>query len=235
MKIDISFLAALAFVFLSCSNDIDNNVPDPGNTYPPNSFNCIEGAGSIVTESRTVADPFKRIENILHANLFLSQGTFEDIVIEGQQNLIDAVRTTVVNGTLVLDQSECVANSEPINIYITLPEMESLKQSGWGDMVFENDFVLTDLQIDLEEVGDITLRGAVEVLDIELGPGLGFIHAFDMVSDLCEVRLEGVGDVEVFVNEELEVILSGTGNVYYKGNPTLITDITGTGAVIDAN
>ena len=227
-------LAVLVVGFISCDNDVTINAPDPNN-FPPNSSNCIRGEGAIVMQSRTIAVPYLRIRSELFADVFVTQGPYEDIMLEGQQNVLDQVRIDVFNGTLLLDLDRCINTTEAIKIYVTLPEIESLVQAGVGDFRFQNDFVLTDLQVDLEGVGDIHLRGAVEVLDIELDPGVGNIHAFDMVSDFCEVRLDGVGDVEVFVVEELAVFLSGTGNVYYKGNPVLTTDITGSGSVIDAN
>lgn len=234
MKKITFFLAVFTMLIFSCDNDVNINVPDPNN-FPPNSSNCTEGFGPVVTQSRTMIDPFQRIETVIYADVFLSQGTFEDIVFEGQQNILDEIRSTVVNGKLVLDLEGCINTSTPIKVYITLPEIESIIQKGVGDIVFENDFVGTDLLVDLEGVGDMTLRGAVEVLDIELDPGVGNIHAFDMVSDLCEVRLEGVGDVEVFVNDELEVTIGGVGNVYYKGDPNITMNISGSGSVIDAN
>lgn len=233
MKYSI-LLAALIVGFFSCDNDVTINVPDTNN-FPPNSSNCITGEGPIVMQSVTVTDPYQRIESLLFADVFITQGPLEDIRFEGQQNILDQIRIGVFNGRLLLDLDECINTEEAVKVYISHPEIEALILGGAGKIVMENDHVLTNLEVDLEGVGDIRLRGTVDTLDIELEPGVGNILAFDMIADVCEVRLEGVGDVEVYVNDELDVFLSGTGNVYYKGNPTVTSEITGLGSVIDAN
>ena len=50
-------------------------------------------------------------------------------------------------------------------------------------------------------------------------------------SDSVEVKIEGVGDVEVMARERLEVRLSGAGNVRYRGDPKVRSHIDGAGTV----
>ena len=234
MRILRYILAAFVWIIISCDNDVNINVPEPNN-FPPDGSDCLKGEGPVVMQSRSIASPYQRIRSDIFAEVLITQGPFEDIILEGQQNILDQISIEIINSTLRLELDRCINVEEAVTIYITLPDIESLVQAGVGDFIAQNDFLLSDLQVDLEGVGDIHLRGAVEMLDIELDPGVGNIRAFDLISDFCNVRLEGVGDVEVYVNEELEVLLSGVGDVYYKGNPIINSTITGTGAVIDAN
>lgn len=59
--------------------------------------------------------------------------------------------------------------------------------------------------------------------------------AFGLGSQRANIRIDGSGDAEVTVAEELNVRILGSGDVLYKGTPTIDEDINGSGRVIDAN
>ena len=234
MRIFTYFLAFFVFLQFSCENEVSVNLPD-GSNLPPDGTTCLRGEGPVVSQSRTIADNFQRLRSFIVADVNITQGPQEDIRLEAQQNILDNINARVVNGELRLEQVRCVNISEIVQIYITMPEIMAITQEGIGDMIAENDFDLPELLVTLDGTGNIQLRGNVDILDVDHDDGVGNVRAFDLVSEVCRVRLAGVGDVEVYVNDELDVTLSGVGDVYFKGDPTIKSSITGTGAVIDAN
>ncbi|MDJ0646858.1 MAG: head GIN domain-containing protein [Flavobacteriaceae bacterium] len=210
---------------LSCSSDDNNN-------FPPGS-NCIQGQGLLVSESRTLVN-FHSINSSIFADILLTQGPIEDVVIEAQQNILDEINTQVVNGELRISLDRCVDIVQAVKIYITIPDVRSLTTTGVGDIVGQNQFDLTDLEITLTGVGDVELEGMTNILDITL-TGVGDIETFELNSNICNVNLTGAGDVEVFVDNELDVIITGVGTVFYKGTPSITSNITGSGSIVDAN
>lgn len=229
MKTSRLFLISVAFLTFSCSIDVNNDFPDP--YFPPN--NCLDGQGSIVSETRMLAD-FHSVSSTIFADILVTQGPKEDVILEAQQNILRELKTSVVNGELRLTLNRCVDISRAVKVNITIPEIKSLKLIGVGDIIAQNEFDLADLNVALTGVGDFILEGTTTTLDITL-TGVGDVKAFDLNSDMCDIDITGVGDAEVFVNDELDVTITGTGKVYYKGNPTINSNITGTGSIVDSN
>ena len=228
MKTSRLFLLFVALLTLSCSVDVNNDFPD---NFSPNS--CLDGQGSIVSETRLLAD-FHSINSTIFADIHLTQGPNEDIIIEAQQNILRELNTTVVEGELRLTLDRCVDIIQPVKVLITIPEINNLTLTGVGDFIAINDFDLTELNVVLTGVGDFNLKGTTTAMDITL-TGVGDVKAFDLNSDMCDIDITGVGDAEVFVNDELNVTITGIGSLFYKGNPTITSNITGTGSIVDSN
>jgi len=229
MKTSKFILLLMALVSFSCDNDVNIDFPN----FPIGSNNCLPGQGTIVSENRTVGD-FHSIINTIYADILLTQGPQQDIIIEGQQNIIDQIKTDVVNGELRLTLNRCVRIAQGVKVYITIPEIRNLALTGVGNIIAQNNFDLTDLNVTLSGTGDFRLQGTTTTLDISL-TGVGDVKAFQLNSDICNVGITGVGDVEVFVNDELNVTITGTGTVFYKGHPTITSNITGSGIIVDSN
>jgi hypothetical protein len=215
----------LCLIIFSC--DLDND------TISFSGTNCVDGQGVVVSESRVLND-FNGINSSIYGDILITQGPLEDVILEAQQNILDVIETNVVNGELIITLNRCIDIFEPIKVHITIPDIQNLTLTGVGEFVSQNDFSSANLDITLTGTGDFDLKGTVNNLDILL-TGVGDVNAFDLISDVCNVNVTGVGDIEVFANEELNVILSGVGNVFYMGNPDLTINITGSGNVIDSN
>lgn len=225
MKISNPFIGLVVLLFISCSDNDNDDFPIDND--------CLQGQGAIVSETRTLAD-FHSINTTIVADIFLAQGPKEDVIIEAQPNILQELKTEVVNGELRLTFNHCVDILQRVKVHITMPEIRNLTLTGVGDIMAQNQFNLTDLEVTLTGVGDIMLRGTSTTLDITL-TGIGTVKAFGLDSEVCGVNITGVGDVEVLVNDMLNVTIAGVGNVFYKGNPSIASTITGSGGIVDSN
>lgn len=223
--IKLLLIVSISFNF-SCDLDSDSN------SYFEN--NCIDGHGAIVSESRVLND-FNSINSNIYGDILITQGPLENVIIEAHQNILDEIETNVVNGELIITLNHCIDIVEPVKVHITIPNIQNLTLTGVGGFIFQNDFILTNINVSLTGAGDFTLLGTANNVDILL-TGVGDIKAFGLISEVCNITITGIGDTEVFVNDELNVTITGVGNVYYKGNPSSInSNITGTGSVINTN
>lgn len=98
-----------------------------------------------------------------------------------------------------------------------------------------------DLDVDAEEVrayldgtGNVTLKGSCISQYIETD-GTASYRAYDFDSEYCEVYSDGVGDVKVYVTEELDVSINSVGSVYYMGNPHVHVNDQGVGDLKSVN
>ncbi len=209
-------------LFLSCDDDdflMDND--------------CVEGQGSVITESRVLGD-FHSIVNTVYADILITQGPVEDIIIEAQSNILDVLETDVVNQKLTIKSDPCIDISQAITIHITIPEIRNLTITGAGDVIAQNDLTLNEVNLTLTGAGSFMLLGTASTLNITL-TGAGNVSAFGLMADSCNVVITGAGNAEVFVINELDVTISGVGSVYYKGDPVINSSITGVGNIVDAN
>lgn len=219
-------LASLIVVTSACTDDTVTNPLIVGD-------DCLRGTGDVITENRDLGD-FTDIQNAIPANVFIEQGPLEAVRIEAPSNILEEINTTVDNNLLNIRINKCIENLEGVNIFVTIPQINRLVQAGVGNMTTVNEINVNELDVILTGVGNFNLQGFANDVIIALD-GVGDIEAFSLNTDICEIDITGVGNVEVSVNDELDVTITGAGFVYYKGNPTVTSTITGDGSVVDAN
>ncbi len=201
----IPFLTGLIFMIpMGC---LEN---DPGD----NTRNVI-GTGPVVTQTLTLEE-FSKIENTGVADIYVTLGSPQSVVLKAQQNIIDIMTIGVSNDVLQigLEDGVNIERAEEIRFDITIPEITSLILAGVGDYILSGDYQ--------------------EELTIIL-TGVGYVRAFDLEVGTCNISITGVGDCEVHVKNEMIVTIIGDGNVYWKGHPDISSSISGVGALIDAN
>ena len=195
---------------------------------------CINNLGSVVTEEREL-NSFSSIDFARVGNIYLTQGSEQYLQIEANELLLEHLDTEVVGDELRVDIDKCTGDDNfVLNMFITIPDINELTISGVGNIHSANDWTLDELSLSLKGVGNAELSGTAEVFHINTD-GVGDVDAFNLMTDICNVDVKGVGNVQVYVLEELDVHIKGSGNVYYKGDPDISIQIDGTGNLIDAN
>lgn len=218
-----------------------------------NKLKCVEGEGEIAT--RTIdLQAITGIEIRSAANVVLTQGSEQEIVVHGHNNILDIMTFDIVNGTWIIDFEECLKEAQEVEVEVTIPVLRAARISGAGTITATNHFSnpddveLTisgsgdiDLGIDAPEInstisgsGPIRLSGNTGTHNFSM-PGSGNLFAFNLNTNTTNIDIGGSGDAEVRVDVMLDVKISGSGTVYYKGNPIVVSAITGAGEVIDAN
>lgn len=226
-----------------CFIDIDDD---------DNIFGCLNGSGPIVSETIILPD-FTGIDVRMSARVFVRQGDEFEVTVEGKQNIIDELERDVHNGIWRIEIDRCVRDVGELTVFVTMPDITSLKMSGSGDIISENTLIVQDINLEISGSGDIDLsleaddidsrisgsgdlilEGLADELDLTIS-GSGDLRAFGLTLRTADINITGSGDAEVFVNELLIVRISGSGDVFFKGDPTIDTTITGSGRVVDAN
>lgn len=209
----------------------------------------MEGEGPIVEQTLNEGD-FRGIALQVPANVELRQGNKQSIVVKGQQNIIDNLKTKIKGNTLHLGFEKSVSEHKELKFYITIPTLEDVSIHGTGKIVSKGNWTgLSDLDcsihgsgdialdIDSRNVectihgsGDIRLSGQTEYHRVKIH-GSGDVNNTALNSKDGKVKIFGSGTAKVTVEKDLDVSIYGSGDVYYKGSPSLETSIHGSGNV----
>jgi hypothetical protein len=219
-KIRISFFALFAILCLSFSAQAQWG-------------KSIKGEGPRVTKTLNL-DDFSKIALSFGAEVHLSQGNKQKVVIKAQQNIIDLLDKEIRGDRwrIGFENKVNLKSHDGIDIYITLPEVEALSIAGSGSIIGETAFKnLDDLEISIAGSGDIELEGTGDDLEVSIA-GSGDVKLRDFKVNDCEVSIAGSGDCEVHVDGKLAVSIAGSGDVKYKGSPDKVqSKVAGSGDV----
>ncbi|HSU27681.1 MAG TPA: head GIN domain-containing protein [Chitinophagaceae bacterium] len=211
----------------------------------------LRGDGNIKTEKR-VAGSFNGIEVSGSFDIYIRQDSFQAIIVEADQNLMEHIVVQDENGTLRI-RPERGYNLRPtrrIKIYVSGNDFSSLSGSGACNIYGENKIVCKDklsldgsgacdfkldvnaprVSADLSGACDVNLSGETRDFIVE-GSGKTDIKCFNLMAETVKVDISGAGDAEVFASVKLDVDVSGAGSVRYKGNAVVTKDISGAGSV----
>ena len=214
---------------------------------------AIPGSGVIVKETRKVTG-FDAISIRIPAEMTITQGNIESVIVEAEDNLLPQLTTSVKSGTLVIENTENnwskrVNPKETVKITIVVKNLNEINFSSAGTLVVE-ELTSTNLSLRLSGAGEVTLSHMkIDSLDVNLS-GAGTIHAegeannvkinisgfgsFDgkgLTSQVADVVISGAGSATLRVEKELTARVSGAGSVNYFGDPKVTRQISGAGSV----
>ena len=162
----------------------------------------IKGEGMVVTENFDL-DDFNKIELQASYDVIIKQGTTQEVMVEGQQNLIDRVEMNVSNGNLKLDLQNGSYRNMDLKVHITVPTLEKVFNDGSGDITIE-EFEAEDLEFLIKGSGNIDATDAI------------------IVSNKMIMEIDGSGDMELkdLITDDVQAIISGSGNLEIKEGST---------------
>lgn len=248
-NIKLIAFALISFVLISSCKKDEEVTPTK---------NCTKGQGAITTTTLSVTN-FLGIDLAFSSNVTIHEGPTLNVQATGHSNIIQKIKTNVSSGIWIIELEDGCYEDYQLAIDITIPNINSLKLSGSGNILVNNFSNQNGiLLMDLSGSGDLTLNQfegittinsfitgsggiqtnqdilSLEALNLTLS-GSGAYIGFEIKSDDCAIHSSGSGNVETTVENNLDVLISGSGSISYKGTPTIIQNISGSGQLIDAN
>jgi hypothetical protein len=203
---------------------------------------CFESAGqqsSLIVQVPT----FNQLAVYDNVNVFITQGSPEQVTIEGGKNLIQNIGASV-SGVVLSLKNNNICNwlrsykKSVINVYITMPQLVSITNSGYGTVqstgpITADSLVLNttnssgDIQLDVNArtieshmfgSADLILSGQCGTFQCNFFGGSGFIYDSNLViSGYGFLATTTSGDCYMNCNGSLTVKIYGQGNVFYSG------------------
>ncbi len=228
----IFFYILILILFFSCSKDAENR-------------ECFKSNGAEVNKERNLSN-FNTIELDDNFKVFLIQDTINKINIITGENLVNNIKSDIVDSILILkDENKCRwlrSYDVKKEVYIHFKNINYLLINKECDVFGNDTLFINDFEIinwgDISSVnlklhcnnfrftmhagtGTFKFSGITEN-EFLYFHGNGSVFAGDLRSSYCDVASKFTGDIEVNTDNTLIVSLYSSGNVIYYGNPTNI-------------
>lgn len=214
---------------------------------------ALVGVGPAVKENRTVPN-FNAIDLRIYGDVYYKNDTASKIEIIAPKNIIDMLKTTVIDHKLIIqfDGTSDRYDGDRIRINISAPYVNSLALTSSGSIYCMSDLHQENLSLRINGSGDIALENLLaddlEVINTGSGSvtalyggvmdagikitGSGQVNLPGILLNQASVQNTGSGSALVKVAEYLEARISGSGSIYFRGYPYVSSHISGTGHLI---
>lgn len=191
------------------------------------------GGGERITETRAVA-PFSRLEVSDSVDVRVVPGGGRRVRVHAGEHVIDRVVTSSSGGVLTIDIRDrgIVIGSDPlgdVEVQVEASALEGVDVDGAADVVLDG--VEADaFEIRLHGAGEIDASGTVDHLTATI-EGAGDADLLDLQARIARIEVQGAGDAQVNVSDELDVSVEGAADVAYTGDPEVRSDVEGAGDI----
>ncbi len=188
----------------------------------------------VATQERQVGT-FSSVRQTTFADVYISYGEDHSVTVKADADIIDRIITRVEDGVLTITSKGNFRNVHVLDVYVTMPKLDKLVNTGSGDIECKGpvkgknvqisivgsgdlhaDFDVVNLELKITGSGDVSLEGVRGVLQLSL-TGSGDVLASDLQLDTCAVYIAGSGDVKLkgkAANLITKIVGSGDLNAY---------------------
>jgi hypothetical protein len=187
------------------------------------------GSGNRVRQIRPAGD-FTRVIADDALDVEIRIGPSASIELEGDDNLIDRIRTEAENGTLHLRVRGGYRVRRPMLARITMPRLERVDLEASGDARIEG---LSGGRLALagRGSGSFDVSGELDQVEVRI-QGSGDADLDDLRAREAHILINGSGDASAHVTETIVATVNGTGEIIYRGDPRNVSeDVNGTGRI----
>ena len=198
--------------------------------------NTVKGDGNRATEVRTVND-YNGIKIKGQIEVQLTQGQERKTEINASKNVAPLIITEVVNGILTIETKSRINEEERVNVFITVPTIQSLEMSEGAFVETTGNFTGDNLTInsssgsngrlslqykklncELSSGSELDIDGSAEEAMLKASSG-AHIEAGDMTTKTCSVETQSGANATVHASQELTASVNSGSVLNYRGDP----------------
>lgn len=212
-------------------------------------FDFLKSTGKIITLNREVNENFVEIQLENNINLILTQDDHYEIRLEGGENLLPGIETSIRDSVLTLKNLNKFnwvrSYDKKITAYITAPHFFRIGYKSTGtvsnvDTIHEDSIFVTAyegsgyinlcMNVGLSHLSinsgsaDFNISGYSGSNFIYAG-GYGPFHCLNLETLNTYMSNRGTNDCYVNVKNHLEYEIKGLGSIYYKGKPPQVMGV----------
>jgi len=210
----------------------------------------LRGSGRLATEQREV-NGVTGVELATLGKLTVRLGDSEQLRIEGDDNLLPVVQTSMSGGMLTIKGRRGITllPRESLSFDLTVKTLDAVLLSALGSIEVPSDLRTAQLsatitgggkvalqsveadrlQVSISGLGDLSVGGGQVGEQSVVISGGGNYQAQQLQSGRADIQLSGLGLATIRVREYLNVAITGGGLVTYVGSPTVEQSISGIG------
>lgn len=220
-----------------------------------NMGDCFKSTGKTTTEVRAVAN-IKHIVLEDRIDLYIRQAPSYSLEVKAGKNLHRFIETKAENGTLTIENNNTCnwvrSLKRDIEVYLSLPEIESITFRGGGNIQFQNQFNQAYFFLDMwdasgnvylnlnseaiylrnhEGTADIYCSGTSNRLE-SYSNGQGTIDSRSLICKEAHVINNNSSQILLSATDELHAEIRGRGDIKYLGSPIIQLQRWGSGQLI---
>lgn len=180
------------------------------------------GSGNIITEKRNITENFDKIEASSGVNVFITQGTTEDVVVETDDNVMKYVITKVENGTLIIKVKRNTNIMSSIDVKVQMPNIAGLKASSGATIETQN--TIRGTSLDMKSSSGSDIQAVIEYEDVICETSSGSTLTVSGKALQVQTNSSSGSDIdasELIANEYISKASSGSGS---RVNPIVKLD-----------
>ena len=231
----ITIALIMALIMSSCAFDVNFGQGKRGN-------------GEVVKDRREVSEDFTVVSASEGLDVFVSQGSDYEIMVEADENIIDLIGTDIRDGKLKVHAIQTIGRATK-KIYVTMPEVTGMRVSSGADLVSEGmleadkiyldassgadlkvELTADEVEADCSSGADIRITGTANLLYADASSGSD-IKARDLVVQRCHANANSGAGISVNVSESLTADASSGADIRYTGEASVQTKKSVSGSV----
>jgi hypothetical protein len=191
-------------------------------------FGSEKGSGTTAVENREARD-FNRVEvgGVFQVEI-IAQSEF-GVEVEGDDNLLQFIKTEVSNGTLEISMDKRVKTHNPLRVRVSAPDINGLQVSGASKVNLSN-LKNQKLAVDSSGASKINVSGDTYTFTAEVS-GASQIEAGGLSTVITNIDASGASHVNVNVSKDLTADASGASRITYTGPAHVSKSTSGASSV----
>jgi hypothetical protein len=240
MKIANHKILTLLFVatlFSSCAVDM---------------FNRVNGNRNVVTEDRSTKEDFTKIKVSTGLDLYISQGSKNQITVEADENLQEIILTEVNDGILKIYSKKNIWKAKARKVYVTIKNLEAITATSGSDVYTNEALEVNNLNINATSGADIHVSVDANTIETTATSGSNIevsgasnnhiskatsgasIDAYQLQSKNVTVKVTSGANINVYASESIDAKATSGGDIDFKGSPKKVNKKTSSGGSVSA-
>ncbi len=193
----------------------------------------VQGSGTSKTETRNVKG-FTKIDASGAVNIEVAVGAGFAVTVTADDNLLANIKTEASGDTLKIFSEDRISSKTPINVKVSMPEIENFEVSGASTGNLSN-VKADDLELKASGASKIKIEGTAKELNADLS-GASSLEAVNLKSENANVEASGASKANVSATGDLDANASGASRIIYSGAPKNIKqDSSGASSITAAS
>ena len=215
-------------------------------------FNRVNGNRNVVTEDRSTKEYFTKIKVSTGLDLYISQGSTNQITVEADENLQDIILTEVNDGILIIYSKKNIWKAKARKVYVTIKNLEAIIATSGSDVYTNEALEVNNLNISATSGADIHVSVDADTIETKATSGSNIevsgasnnhiskatsgasIDAYQLRSKNVTVKVTSGANINVYASESIDAKATSGGDIDFKGSPKKVNKKTSSGGSVSA-
>lgn len=199
-----------------------------------------KGNGNVIREQRLAEIDFDKISSSAGTDVYITQGTINEIIVETDENLLAYIETKISEGELSITTSQRMGRATKRKVYVTFKDVKAIRASSGSEINGQSIIKSEDLNLSASSGADMNVEVLCRDLTVKVSSGSeiklkgkasSFSGSASSGSEISGEKLQVLSaiaqassgaDIKITVKENLDAKASSGGSIRYMGEPQIV-------------